>query len=432
MASKSDIQAALGNLEPVTGPAAPFPSGLDSSTQPQEYQSQSHRSQSNQGRGAQQRQNPRRFRKAIRRTGPAARWVQTAPPYKRWIQSAAIDQPGQQANPTSFAKFDVAVTTPTYDSETYDAHLTHQDWTKDETDYLMNLYRDCYGKWPVIADGYTFNAQRSMEDLKSRFYTVQATLLALQTPITSMTGPEYELYNMLKTFDPLKEASRKKLAEGHIKRLRTEVDEETVLLGELQRIMLNQASLDADREDLRRRLDHPIASSNGYQYSTSQALTTLWQQLLAADRLRKNSRLRPAIARDSVSGPSDAIANHRPSRESLPSASASAAAQSGVDLSKADKVRFGVVETSEKLPSGISFASDKLSKPRIAKSTIQTDKIAAILTHIGVPDLIPLPTPAVVEQFDSIMSKVHTLLDMRKVKEREEQELKTREAELQS
>ena len=46
-------------------------------------------------------------------------------------------------------------------------------------------------------------------------------------------------------------------------------------------------------QELRRRLDYPHANTNGYQYTTSQALTGLWQQLLAADRMKKNQRLRP-------------------------------------------------------------------------------------------------------------------------------------------
>jgi DNA methyltransferase 1-associated protein 1 len=35
----------------------------------------------------------------------------------------------------------------------------------------------------------------------------------------------------------------------------------------------------------------------------------------------------------------------------------------------------------------------------------------------------------VVEEFDNVMSKVHTLLEMRKLKDKEEQELRVREAE---
>lgn len=99
-------------------------------------------------------------------------------------------------------------------------------------------------------------------------------------------------------------------------------------------------------------------------------------------------------------------------------------------MSKADMARFGVVQAGDtKFPSGVTFASDRLNKPRQAKSTIQTEKIAAILTHVGVPDLIPLPTPAVVESFEGIMNKVYALLEMRKIAEKEEQELRVRQAE---
>ncbi|KAK4505094.1 hypothetical protein PRZ48_003057 [Zasmidium cellare] len=84
--------------------------------------------------------------------------------------------------------------------------------------------------------------------------------------------------------------------QGHLYRRANEVDEETV--GEWWRIMLNQAILDSQREELRYRLDKstkrqycrasfsawhrpdnpsPSPSTNGYSYNTSQALTSLWQ-----------------------------------------------------------------------------------------------------------------------------------------------------------
>lgn len=163
--------------------------------------------------------------------------------------------------------------------------------------------------------------------------------------------------------------------------------------------------------------------------------------MLAADRMKKSQRLRPtgnaafdgypgatptsARPRDSNAGLADPNNMRRSTRDSLPSATTPQSSLPA-DLSKAELLRFGVVQAQDKLPSGVTFASDRLSKPRIAKSTVQTDKIAAILTHIGVPDLIPLPTAPVVEQFDAIMAKVHALLDMRKLAEKEEQELRIR------
>lgn len=239
-------------------------------------------------------------------------------------------------------------------------------------------------------------------------------------------------------------------------------------------------------------MDYPHANTNGYQYSTSVALTTLWQQMVDADRIRKKQRLRatgetnhniyihpdrtiatdmtlllagnPAVdgtavgqtptsassarPRDSLTDMNNLLRRAGGGRDSLASASgvpnsagatagaASASAASApsnslpAELSKADMQRFGVVQSQDKLPSGVTFASDKLSKPRIAKSTIQTEKIATILGYAQVPELIALPTPAVVEMFEGIMGKVHALLDLRKLKDKEEQEVKVREAEV--
>nr|POE78235.1 swr1-complex protein 4 [Quercus suber] len=395
---------------------------------------------------------PRRMKKsALRVRGRTAHWTSQASgvptrsdnlQLRRWQRIASAGEP---LVTDKFSKYNVQVDAPLYDAETYEKHLTHADWTREETDHLIGVYKECNGKWPVVIDRYTFGQDRTMEDLKARFYSVSATMLSINTPITSMTAPEYNLYETLSNFNPRQETSRKKLAEGHLYRRQNEVDEETVLLGELQRIMLSQANLDSEREELRRRLDHPLASTSSYQYGTSQALTTLWQQFLAQDRLKKTQRLRPtgnpaydgftgatptsAKARDSTAGLPDATnaSGRRPTRDSLPSATPQTTLP--VDLSKANMVRFGVLQAQDKLPSGVTFASDKLTKPRIAKSTIQTDKIAAILTHIGIPDLIPLPTPAVVDQFDTIMGKVHALLDLRKLAEKEEQELRVRTAE---
>lgn len=381
---------------------------------------------------------PVRSFKRARVSRPPAHWEQTStgnrpdlPLLKHW-QKAATETP-------SFAKYNVEPEVPNFDDAQYDEHLKDPNWSLEETRYLVDTYKECNGKWTVIIDRYD-KPNRSMEDLKARYYSVSAVMLQLETPIQSMTAPQYKMYETLKDFNSKQETSRKRLAEGHLHRKKDEVDEEAVLLAELQRIMANQESLDGLREDLRKRLDAPKANTNSYQYSTSQALHTLWQQLVNADRQRKTQRLRSGPGQSAASietpttGPTPATAG-RPRESNAGTATQhepSPSTASNTKLSAKDKLRFGVTEIGpgEKLPSGVSFASDKLSKPRIAKSTVQTEKIAAVLSHIGVPDLIPLPTQPVIAAFDSLMSKLHTLLDMRKVAEKEEQELRVREAEL--
>ena len=184
--------------------------------------------------------------------------------------STAGQTPSELPTHDKFGRYNVQPDVPTYDNETYERHLTHQDWTKEETDYLVEVYRECNAKWPVIMDHYSYadNSNRSMEELKQRLYKISATLLQLNTPITSMTAPEYSLYETLSNFNPAQEVSRKKLAEGHLYRRQNEVDEESVLLSELQRIMLNQASVDNERE-----VQHPQAVDSLYsQFKRAKAV----------------------------------------------------------------------------------------------------------------------------------------------------------------
>jgi DNA methyltransferase 1-associated protein 1 len=143
--------------------------------------------------------------------------------------------------------------------------------------------------------------------------------------------------------------------------------------------------------------------------------------------MKKNQRLRPIQFPHPITDPDSADRTRSATGPAPPKPSQSALP---VQLSAADMQRFGVVSNvQDKMPSGISFASDRITKPRIAKSTLQTEKIATILSHAGVPELIVVPTPPVVEQFETIMTKVNALLDLRKLKEKEEQEIRVREAE---
>lgn len=355
---------------------------------------------------------------------PARSWTRSEKSAKlserRWRRR---DANGEAADDdTRFQKYNLKAPIPDFDTATYEAHLTHADWTEAETKELLEVYHQCNGKWPVVIDHYSCNEDntRTLEDLKQRFYSVSATLLQQATPITSMTAPEYELYETLANFNATQEVARRKLAEAHLYRNKNEVDEESVLLAELQRIVLNQATLDSEREDLRNRLDYPRGSGGGYQYSTSQALNGLWQQLLAADRLKKNNQRWRNTAADGRPMPA---APQRSDSTAQPSSAPPPAPTPSSELSRADQLRFGVVTDQEKLPSGVTFASDKISKARTAKSSVLTEKIATILQFGQVPEIVPIPTPPVIEAFDKVMAAAHLLIDLRKVKEKEEAEM---------
>jgi DNA methyltransferase 1-associated protein 1 len=363
---------------------------------------------------------------------------------------------------TEYIKYDIKLDLPTFTDEEYDAYLRSDDWSREETDYLLDMINDYSYRWAVIWDRYDYqpsngqevaqentngdvdqalatmpfapssSKKRSVEDLKARFYDISAKLMKQRIPEVQMDADQYKTYEMLSKFDPVMERNRKMLATALMNRSMDEVKEEEFLLTELQRINMAANRLDAEREELRARLDAPIQNqsvSAGLQaFTSSQALQALFQQLFQQDRSKKRAsgggtgpgRL-SLSANDMVHTPGSAQAqlsavNRRQSMASQP------VAQTPVKhLSPHQEHRFNV-STHERLTSGVTFGSDKLLKMRQAKSNVQTQKIGTALAGLGIADVIPIPTSKVGEVFENLVTKLGRLLDMRKLREKEETE----------
>ncbi|USP76477.1 SWR1-complex protein 4 [Curvularia clavata] len=429
------------------------------------------------------------YRAKRQSTGPAKKWIQqpfTNPArsdglvLRHWRRKPTAAPPVQEADDATmhegdaadssdtyvescsdYAKYDIKVDMPSFTDEEYDQFLRSDDWSREETDYLFEVVRDYSYRWPVIWDRYDYqpsrlhmpesadagdqalatmpfapSKKRSLEDLKARFYDISAKLMKQRIPEVSMDADQYSLYEMLTKFDPVMERNRKMLATALINRTMDEVKEEEFLLTELQRINMAANRLDAEREELRARLDappqNPQASAGLQAFTSSQALQALFQQLFQQDRSKKRAagggtgpgRL-SLSANDMVHTPGSAqqqlsAANRR---QSMAQNQQTPAQTPVKHLSPHQEHRFNV-STHDRLTSGVTFGSDKLLKMRQAKSNVQTQKISQMLAALGVSDIISIPTTKVGEVFEVLVTKVSKLLDVRKVREKEEGECK--------
>jgi len=372
-------------------------------------------------------------------------------------------------NSGEFLKYNISVDLPTFTDEEYEAHLRSEDWSREETDYLFGVVRDYSYRWAVIWDRYDYQPAdkshltqeavngndasqalaalpfappktRTVEDLKARFYDISAKLMKLRIPEMQMDADQYALYETLSKFDPGLERNRKNLAAALMNRNMDEVKEEEFLLTELQRINMAANRLDAEREELRARLDSPISNSQVQaglaSFTSSQALQALFSQLFQQDRSKKR-------ASGGGSGPARLSLNaadliQTPSSSTHPHLSASARRQSTTTQPPSNQTPIRTlpphqehrynVSTHDRLTSGVTFGSDKLLKMRQAKSNVQTQKIAAALAELGIAELIPIPTARVGESFEGLIGKVGRLIDLRKVREKEEGEIRVLEA----
>lgn len=404
-----------------------------------------------------------------RRTDTANKPLQTADGSAMDVDEQMKDE-SQQATqqPYMFAKYNIKAHVPKrYTNEQYTRHLQSDDWTREETDYLMDLVEDYDLRWVVIADRYDYQPKasesseanatalvpaksvRTMEQMKARYYTVAANMLALEHPPSEMSEAEFALHEKMMKFDPERERSRKELAALQLNRTADEVREEGILLEELKRIVTNEQNFIAERKELYSRLEVPYHVSNTTMYQSSQGLSQLLSTLLQADKSKKrrsilgpenlpspagqtpSSQALPSAARDAQAETPTAGPSNKKGSVAAAAAAASAAAATAQPtvrtLTAEEEEKYGVQHHDRAAP-GVHFRNDKATKLTQAKSNIQTQKLAAALTELNVPLRLLMPTEKVCKEFEKLIHQVNTLLDARKVAEKVESEIRVLEA----
>ncbi|KAK3956785.1 hypothetical protein QBC32DRAFT_330286 [Pseudoneurospora amorphoporcata] len=453
--------------------------------------------------------------------------------------AATAEESADRPEDSSFAKFNVRVSVPQYSEDQYNANLKHPDWTKEETDYLLELAKDFDLRWPIIWDRYEYAPQqpegetpdgmavvpaskpRTMEDLKARYYEVAAKMMAVQKPAQYMTRPEFELYEMMLHFDPKQEQNRKRFAENTLKRSNDEAREEEALLLEIKRIMARTERFNEERRELYNRLDYPASESDISSFKTSAGLQSLLQSLLNVDKSKKRKSIMgpengvppaaaaataapapPAAAaaavaaapeatpaasrRESLAASSTAGANdhheppareppvrherqesrshhrnesrseradrhgghghhHRDSVSQTPAATPAepptpapapapaANKKKGPQqperrkLSENEEQVYGVSHH-DRLGSGPTFRYEKINKLYSHKSGQQQMRITNLLLELDIPARLIMPTAAVTAQFEVLWGAVTTLVDLRKMSDKVDAEIKLEEA----
>ena len=103
-----------------------------------------------------------------------------------WVKASddsSVDYP--------FARFNKKAALLTYTAEEYEKYLQSETWTKEETDHLFDLCGRFDLRFPVIAD--RFEGEKSLEDMKDRFYSVSKTLIAARGGVETGGGRETEV-----------------------------------------------------------------------------------------------------------------------------------------------------------------------------------------------------------------------------------------------
>ncbi|KAF8631551.1 hypothetical protein AX15_002306 [Amanita polypyramis BW_CC] len=152
-----------------------------------------------------------------------------------------------------FAKYDVRPASYTYSAEEYTKFLEDKEWTRDETDYLFSLAQEYDTRWYIVHDRYSYpNANRSIEDLKDRYYSVCRKLVRNRP----WTGDENAKNQLLASFqfDKERELTRKKYLLSLENRTPEQIIEEEALYIEVRRLEQTERRFKKEREELLRTL----------------------------------------------------------------------------------------------------------------------------------------------------------------------------------
>ena len=353
-----------------------------------------------------------------------------------------------------WAKFNVNVDKVQYTDEQYETHLKNDDWSKEETDYLVHLATDFDLRWVVVADRYEYQPmqlpkenedsmavtpqakQRTQEDMKARYYDVAAKTMVLHNPLSSMSSSEFDAHEKMTKYDPEQEKRRKMYVEQLMSRTDEEKYEEEMLLKELSRIVLNQDKLFNERKvlyDLLGAPPGPPQTHSTAMYQSSQGLTQLMQSLLAQNKnkeLEKKEKRRSAMgAEGDFEGGQSGI--DRSQRHSIGGGldKRYSFGQGGPrQLSAREEQKYGVSHPHERLTGGVQFRHERITKAGQAKSGVQTSRISAALTELKIPQRLTMPTAKVVTEYEKLIDSIKTLLEVRKLSEKLEGEIKVWQA----
>lgn len=102
---------------------------------------------------------------------------------KHWVKcykDAATGKVAPAEKEYAFSKYNKSTKIVKYDDDEWNTFLAaDSSWSREETDYLLELVESLDMRWLAIADRYSFpgGQDRSIEDIKSRYYSVARQLL---------------------------------------------------------------------------------------------------------------------------------------------------------------------------------------------------------------------------------------------------------------
>lgn len=290
-----------------------------------------------------------------------------------------------------FAKFNKQVAIESYTDQEYAQHLHHDDWTKSETDHLFELCKRFDLRFIVIHDRWDrerFGKQRSVEDLKERYYQVHNFL-------TQIRHPDQDIVR--KNYDATHERKRKDQLIKLYNRSPEQLEEEQELLDEYRKIEQRKKERERKTQDLQKLItDANTSKQKQQQQQRVDSVTTASQNKSQSRSNRKK-----------VSGSSHRV--------------------SGSKEQSASGTQFNLMDAGIKFPeiknAGPYARSQRMKLPGSVGQK-KSKAIEQLLTELSIESR-PMATAEIVLHFNELRSDMVLLYELKMALANSEFELQT-------
>lgn len=287
-----------------------------------------------------------------------------------------------------FARFNKKVDIVNYTDEEYNDYVTKNvprssqqhhsswaaqldgTWTREQTDYLFELAKRYELRWPVIHDRWNFGPRKHLVEMKRRFYSVSAQIIAGRERRKSKASPSSVAHYANVAFDHFAEGARRKRLDSSFGKKKEDIYEETQLRAELK-------SIDNALRRARRRM------GGARPYSADAALENNASNSEAASKFPRSD----SEAVGAIDGVPTTRSPEDQSDISYASASAAslrkASADIGLRQSSAQRKQQNVRDAYQ----GVCLRSDQLNSPPdgFSRESKTVKKTTALLNELDVP-----------------------------------------------
>ena len=289
-----------------------------------------------------------------------------------------------------FAKFNKQVAIESYTDQEYAQHLHHEDWTKAETDHLFDLCQRFDLRFIVIHDRWDRERfdqkQRSVEDLKERYYQTFNALSLIHHPDQSVSR---------KNYDAVHERKRKEQLIKLYNRSPEQLEEEQELLDEYRKIEQRKKERERKTQDLQKLITDANTSKQKQQ------------QQQRVDMAASQNKSQSRSNRKKVSGSSHRV--------------------SGSKEGSGPGTQINLLEAGIKFPevknAGPSLRSQRMKLPGSVGQK-KSKAIEQLLQELGI-ELRPMATAEICQHFNEVRSDMVLLYELKMALANSEFELQT-------